>query len=67
MIFMEWLQRDSYTLNRDYARTFYNIEDATNAFIIARTKWDKRNLTGTNFTKKSELEERKEKTSWSEL
>ena len=66
-IYLEWLQNTSYTLNRDFARTFYNIEDATSALVIARTKWDKRSLTGTNFTKKSGLGEHKEKTSWSEL
>lgn len=66
-LYMEWLQTHSYTLNRDFARTFYTLEDATNAFIIAKTKWEKRSLTPTTFIRKSELEEHKEKTSWSEL
>ena len=66
-LYMEWLQKESYTLNKEYARTFYTLEDATNAFIIAKAKWEKRSLTGTNFTKKSGLGEHKEKTSWFEL
>ena len=62
---MERLQRDSYTLNKDHARTFYNLTDATSAFTLARTKWEKR--TSTTFTKKSESEEWEEKRSWGEL
>ncbi len=61
---LEWLQRNSYTLNRDFARTFYNINDATSALVIAKFQWDTINTTS---TKKSESEEQGEKTSWSEL
>lgn len=62
---MEWLQRNSYTLNRSFARTFYNLTDASSAFTLARTQWDKR--TSTTSTKKSESEDGIEKKSWQEL
>lgn len=64
IIRMEWLQNNSYTLNRDFAKTFYHLNDATSALVIARTKWD---AIDTTSIKKSESEEPKEKTSWSEL
>lgn len=38
-IYLEWLQKNTYTLNRDYARVFYTIEDAVNNLLIARRKW----------------------------
>lgn len=62
---MEWLQRNGYTLRREFARTFYNMTDATSAFTLARMKWDKR--TSTTFIKKSESEDGGEKKSWHEL
>ena len=37
---VEWLQNWTYTLNRQFAKTFYNINDATSALVIARRKWD---------------------------
>ena len=65
MIRMEWLQRDSYTLNRDYARTFYHLEDAISGLTIARCReWKEIPITS---IRKSESEETREKTSWSEL
>ena len=64
MIYLEWLQRDTYTLNREHARVFYTIDDATNHLIMARRKWD--NLD----TISKEIEswwDNKEKQSWSEF
>lgn len=61
----ERLQRDSYTLNRNHARTFYHLSDAESALIIARVRWEKE--TPTTSIKKSESEGHREKTSWSEL
>ena len=61
---MERLQRDSYTLRREFARTFYHLSDATSALVIAKAKWEK---TPTTSIKKSESEEKREKRSWSEL
>ena len=63
---MERLQRDTYTLNKDHARTFYNLDDATSALVIERTKWESKR-TPTTFIRKSESEDTKEKKSWSEL
>lgn len=60
IISMERLQRDTYTLNRDFARTFYNLDDAISALTIAKAKWEKE--TPTISIKKSgwvDLEERK--------
>ena len=37
---VEWLQNWTYTLNRQFAKTFYNINDATSALVIARRKWN---------------------------
>ena len=65
IISMERLQRDTYTLNRDFARTFYHLDDAISALTIAKAKWEKE--TSTTPTKKSESEGVREKTSWSEL
>ena len=39
MLRLERLQRDTYTLNREFARTFYTIWDAESALIVARRKW----------------------------
>ena len=38
MITMERLQRNGYTINKDFARTFYTIWDAESALVIARHK-----------------------------
>ena len=38
LIRMEWLQRNTYTTNRDYARTFYTIWDAESALVLAKIK-----------------------------
>ena len=62
---MERLQRHGYTLKKDFARTFYNLTDATSAFTLARIKWDTR--TSTTLIRKSESEEWEEKRSWQEL
>ena len=64
MIRLEWLQNGTYTLNRDYAKTFYHLNDAESALVIARFRWEK---TPTTSTKKSESEGIKEKRSWSEF
>lgn len=37
---VEWLQKDTYTLNRKFARVFYHLDDAKGALVIARMKWD---------------------------
>lgn len=62
MIYLEWLQRDSYTLNREHARVFYTIDDATNHLIMAR-RW-KADTTSTQTTNSWDT---KEKQSWSEF
>ncbi len=62
---LERLQRDTYTLNKDFARTFYHLDDAISASQIAKAKWEKE--TPITSIKKSESEGRREKTSWSEL
>lgn len=61
----EWLQKTTYTLNRSHARIFYHLDDAISALQIAKAIWKKE--TPTTSTKKSESEEAREKTSWSEL
>ena len=61
----EWLQNDTYTLNKNYAKIFYNIDSALSALQIAKAKWKKE--ISTTSIKKSEYEELKEKISWSEL
>lgn len=38
---VHWLQHDTYTLNRDFAKIFFNKDDALSALIIARFKWEK--------------------------
>lgn len=62
---LERLQNGTYTLNRDYAKTFYHLDDAIGALIWERIKW--KNETPTTSTKKSESEGNKEKRSWSEF
>ena len=68
---MEWLQRNGYTINIENARTFYTVNDAMSALVLAKTKWDKRSLekkqTPITSTKKSGFEGKREKKSWSEL
>lgn len=61
---LERLQNGTYTLNRDYAKTFYHLDDAISALIGERIKWKKTAITS---TKKSESEGVKEKRSWSEF
>lgn len=65
LIRLEWLQRDTYTLNKDFARTFYHLDDAISALIKARIIWKKE--TSTTSEEKSGSEGGKEKTSWSEF
>lgn len=45
---LEWLQRDSYTLNKSFARTFYHLSDAESALIIAKAKWRNEEIEGTS-------------------
>lgn len=59
---MERLQNNSYTLNRDFAKTFYHLNDATSALVIAKSKWE----TLTTSIKKSGSEGKREKKSWYE-
>lgn len=59
------LQKTTYTLNRSHARTFYKLDDAMGALVYERMRWKKE--TPTTSIKKSESEEVREKTSWSEL
>ena len=67
MINLERLQRNTYTLNKDFARTFYHLDDAISALQIAKAREWKEKETPITSTKKSESEEVREKTSWSEL
>ena len=62
---LEWLQRNSYTLRRDFARTFYHLDDAISNLQIAKAKWEKIELDSS--TEKKESEEKSEKTYWGEL
>jgi len=62
---MEWLQRDTYTPDIEYAKVFYHMNDAISALVLAKIRWAKE--TPTISIRKSESEERREKTSWSEL
>lgn len=64
---IEWLQIDTYTLCKNFARTFYHLQDAESALVIERIKWRKGKQTPTILTKKSESGKRREKISWSEL
>lgn len=64
---LEWLQRNTYTPHKEFARTFYHLDDAVSALSVEKMKCLKGKETPTISTKKSESEERKEKTSWSEL
>ena len=56
---MERLQRNSYTLNKDHARVFYHLDDATANLALAKTKWDKR--INTTFIRKSGIEDGEER------
>lgn len=60
---IEWLQKTTYTLNKNHARTFYHISDAESALIIARRRW----LTGTTSNEKEKSELPREKQSWSDF
>lgn len=59
--YLDWHNKRE--LNKGCARTFYNLNDATSALILARVRWK----TPITSTKKSESEEEWEKKSWSEL
>ena len=63
MIKMEWLCNNWYSLNRDFAKTFYHYDDAVSGLVIARVRWD--NLWKQE--EKPETETKVEKQSWSEL
>lgn len=54
---LERLQDNTYTLNRTFAKTFYHLNDATSALVVARAKWE----TLTTSTEKSGTEEQREK------
>lgn len=38
IIRLEWLQRNSYTIHKQFARTFYHLSDAISALVIERAK-----------------------------
>ena len=61
----EWLQNNSRTRNKGFARTFYHLSDATSALVLVRIRWKKE--TPTTSIRKSEFEDGKEKRSWHEL
>ena len=62
---IEWLQKNSYTLNRDFARTFYHLDDAISNLTLAKFQWEKIKLD--SLTEKKESEKKSEKTYWGEL
>lgn len=62
---LEWLQNNSYTLNRDYAKTFYHLDTAISALSIAKFQWNTIKIDSSQG--KRESEKKSEKTSWSEL
>ena len=35
----EYLQNNTYTHNKQFAKTFYHLDDAKGALVIARNKW----------------------------
>lgn len=61
---LERLQRDNYTLHREFARTFYHLDDAVSNLTLARIQWEKIGLNSS--IEKKESEKKSEKTSWSE-
>jgi hypothetical protein len=62
----EYLQKDTYTLNKSFARVFYHLNDAVSALIIARRKWD--DIKGTSEETSESIQEKSiEKQSWSEF
>lgn len=63
---VEWLQKDTYTLNKNFARTFYHLDDAISNLIIARRKWDDIKETSEEISE-SIPERHIEKQLWSEL
>lgn len=61
---IERLQLDTYTLNRNFARIFYHIQDAESALTIAKFRWRKE----TSEEKPESIPVREaEKRSWSEF
>lgn len=63
----EYLQKDGYTVRPDLAMIFYHLDTAVSALVIEKSKCSKGKEIPITSTKKSESEERREKTSWSEL
>lgn len=61
---VERLQNNSYTLNRDHAKLFVNLDNAISNLVIARRKWD---TIGIISNEKEELLDTKEKQLWSEF
>lgn len=45
---IQWLQNDSYTYNKDYAKIYYNKDQAISALVIAKFKWDTIDITFQN-------------------
>lgn len=58
----EWRQGNTYTLNKEFAKTYYHMNEAASGLVLAKIKWKKE--TPTTSTRKSESEGGKEKRSW---
>lgn len=63
----EYLQKDSYTTRPDFAMIFYHLDTAISALVIEKSKCSKGKEIPITSIRKSESEETREKTSWSEL
>lgn len=63
---MEWLMSNWYTMNKDYAKVFYNESDVESALIIARSKWDKQKTESVS-KEESDLKKGQVKSCWWEL
>lgn len=61
---VEWLQNGGYSQNRQFARTFYHVSEATSALVVEKAKLWKKDTTS---EKKSEPERKVERQSWSEF
>ena len=54
--YKEYLQRGAYTPYKEYARTFYTLDDAKSALIIAKVQWKKEKI----YTTSSEIDGKRE-------
>lgn len=60
----ERYQWNSYTPFKNFAKTFFHLNEATSALVLVRARWKR---TPTTSIKKSGLVDGKEKRSWHEL